>query len=42
MAGILFGFGLLDLSLHSRLLAEQPQDIATLIHPHWGTSSWLG
>jgi hypothetical protein len=36
VAGILFGFGLLDLSLHSRLLAEQPQDIGILIHPPLG------
>ena len=38
----LFGFGLLDLSLDSRLLAEQPQDIATLIQPPPGICSWLG
>ena len=42
VAGILFGFGLLDLSLHSRLLAEQPQDIATLIHPPLGDVFMVG
>jgi hypothetical protein len=36
VAGILFGFGLLDLSLHSRLLAAAPQDIGILIHSPLG------
>jgi hypothetical protein len=31
-----FGFALLDLSLHSRLLATSPHDIATLIQPPLG------
>ena len=42
VAGILFGFGLLDLSLHSRLLAEQPQDIAILIHSPLGDVFMVG
>jgi hypothetical protein len=42
VAGILFGFGLLDLSLHSRLLAEQPQDIGILIHPPLGDVFMVG
>jgi hypothetical protein len=36
VAGTLFGFGLLDLLLDSRLLATSPQDIATLIQPPLG------
>jgi hypothetical protein len=42
VAGILFGFGLLDLSLHSRLLAEQPQDVGILIHPPLGDVFMVG
>jgi len=42
VAGILFGFGLLDLSLHSRLLAEQPQDIGMLIQPPLGDVFMVG
>lgn len=42
VAGILFGFGLLDLSLHSRLLGEQPQDIGILIHPPLGDVFMVG
>lgn len=42
VAGILFGFGLLDLSLHSRLLAAAPQDIGILIHPPLGDVFMVG
>jgi hypothetical protein len=42
VAGILFGFGLLDLSLHSRLLATSPQDIAILIQPPLGDVFMVG
>src|SRR5512132_93120 len=42
VAGILFGFGLLDLSLHSRLLAAQPQDIGILIQPPLGDVFMVG
>jgi hypothetical protein len=42
VAGSLFGFGLLDLSLHSRLLATSPQDIATLIQPPLGNVFVVG
>jgi hypothetical protein len=42
VAGILFGFGLLDLSLHSRLLATSPQDIATLLQPPLGDVFMVG
>jgi len=42
VAGILFGFGLLDLSLHSRLLAASPQDIGILIQPPLGDVFMVG
>ena len=42
VAGILFGFGLLDLSLHSRLLAKQPQDIGILLQPPLGDVFMVG
>jgi hypothetical protein len=42
VAGILFGFGLLDLSLHSRLLSTSPQDIGILIHPPLGDVFMVG
>src|SRR5215207_4673783 len=42
VAGILFGFGLLDLSLHSRLLATSPQDIGILLQPPLGDVFMVG